>query len=253
MSKFITVSVTENIKLEYDIFGENNTNDLLFIHGGGTDYHFYEDFLIFLSKEYRVFSFSYPGFGKSSNISSYTTEKMVEVIDGFVEQLGLKKFVLVGHSMGGGFAIAYTALRPNREITKLVLLSPFIYPIKEDILTLSRNLTKQGIIESEYIPSKSNKKNNPFLVVLSKYSKTIKLVNMIRLYNFLKKNDLSKYISQIKIPVLGVFDINDIVLSPENQEKGLSLFNNKQIIKYTEYGHNVLFAKKEEILNAIKQ
>jgi non-heme chloroperoxidase len=141
MSRFLTISNPHKITLEYDIWGEKHKESVLFIHGGGTDYHFYEDFIEELAKKYKVYAFSYPGFGKSTNIKRYTVESISSVIDSFAKAMDLKEFILVGHSLGAGFALTYTALYPKRRIAKLVLLSPFIFPIPNSLLNLAKRLT----------------------------------------------------------------------------------------------------------------
>jgi len=51
----------------------------------------------------------------------YAIEAMAEDIGAVVDRLGLERFALVGHSMGGGVALAYAGMHPER-VERLLLL-----------------------------------------------------------------------------------------------------------------------------------
>jgi pimeloyl-ACP methyl ester carboxylesterase len=53
----------------------------------------------------------------------YTIAAMTGDVAAVVDTLGLEKFVLVGHSMGGGVALAYAGAHPDR-VAGLVLVDP---------------------------------------------------------------------------------------------------------------------------------
>ena len=50
-------------------------------------------------------------------------ESMAEDIDDVVNALGLQRFVLVGHSMGGSVSIAYAGIHPEK-VAGLLLADP---------------------------------------------------------------------------------------------------------------------------------
>ena len=91
------------------------------------------------SKGYRVFAIDLPA-GKGSmsdklppKVLKDSPRRIIEVIDGILDALdvGGSPFVLVGPSMGGGFALAYALSRPER-VGALVLISPSVYRIPEE-------------------------------------------------------------------------------------------------------------------------
>jgi len=98
---------------------------ILLLHGFGADKDNWNLFSKYLTKKYHVITPDLPGFGESSKIWSdqYTIAAQVERVHEFVKKIGVKKFHLVGNSMGGLIAGVYAATYPD-EIPTLGLLDP---------------------------------------------------------------------------------------------------------------------------------
>jgi len=98
---------------------------ILLLHGFGADKDNWNLFSQHLTKRYHVIAPDLPGFGESSRIWSdqYTITAQVERVQKFVKKIGLRKFHLVGNSMGGLIAGVYAAAYPD-EILTLALLDP---------------------------------------------------------------------------------------------------------------------------------
>jgi len=98
---------------------------VLLLHGFGADKDNWNLFSQYLTKSYHVIAPDLPGFGESSKIwgDQYNIAAQVERVHEFVKEIGLKKFHLVGNSMGGLIAGVYAATYPD-EILTLGLLDP---------------------------------------------------------------------------------------------------------------------------------
>ena len=90
------------------------------------------------SREYRVFAIDLPA-GKGSRSDKLSPrvlksdpDRIIGVIDKTFDALGVGNapFVIVGPSMGGGFALDYALSRPKR-VGAMVLVSPSVYRIRE--------------------------------------------------------------------------------------------------------------------------
>jgi pimeloyl-ACP methyl ester carboxylesterase len=80
---------------------------------------------------YRVVALDQRGHGDSGAApdGDYQVPTMARDLAAFVDELGLKRFALLGHSMGGRVAIAYTALHPERVGRLIVVdIGPDIHP-----------------------------------------------------------------------------------------------------------------------------
>lgn len=79
-----------------------------------------------------VYAFDVPGFGRSSRpqFSSNAREaesQFVQSIEEWRKQIGLERFVLVGHSMGGFLSCSYALQYPER-VAHLILAEPWGFP-----------------------------------------------------------------------------------------------------------------------------
>src|SRR5947209_8737165 len=74
-----------------------------------------------LGKSHRVFAIDLPPFGYSERKGPYTLQSWVELVSGFATRLGLRRPVVVGHSLGAAVAVGL-ALRHPAQIGGIVLL-----------------------------------------------------------------------------------------------------------------------------------
>ena len=81
----------------------------------------WEVLLAELAADHRVVAFDQRGPGRSSWAASYRPAAMVADVLGVVDALGLARFHLVGHSMGGVIAMLLAAQRPDL-INRLVII-----------------------------------------------------------------------------------------------------------------------------------
>lgn len=96
---------------------------LIIIHGGSEGARAWLSNIIELSRKYTIYVPDLPGFGFSQEMmGKYYIPQMVEFINNFTCALGLQRFYLMGHSLGGGVALQYTLQYPEK-ILKLVLVS----------------------------------------------------------------------------------------------------------------------------------
>ena len=71
--------------------------------------------------QYRVIALDWPGHGRSDDDAVPPSAlRYADVLGAFVDALGLERVVLVGNSIGGAAAIAYTAAHPERVLGLVV-------------------------------------------------------------------------------------------------------------------------------------
>ena len=97
---------------------------IIFIHGLGSYLPAWKKNIEVLKNDYRCIAIDLPGYGKSSKeIHSGQMEFYADVVYEFTQKLGINKFVIAGHSMGGQIGMV-TALKYPDVISGLILVAP---------------------------------------------------------------------------------------------------------------------------------
>jgi len=110
-------------KLDIHYLTGGQGDPLVVIHGGGAGARAWLQSLEEFSRYYTVYVPDLPGFGRSQPMAdSFHISDFVEFLRGFSHDLELKRFHLIGHSIGGGIALHY-ALKFPHEVEKLVLVN----------------------------------------------------------------------------------------------------------------------------------
>lgn len=89
---------------------------VLFIHGNGADSTQWAAQLEHLRRTRRAVAIDLPGMGNSAPTANgdYSLKANAAAIDAAVSSIGLKRFVVVGHSYGGAVAATYAAAHPEK-------------------------------------------------------------------------------------------------------------------------------------------
>ena len=96
-------------KLSYSIFNPTNTKVLLILHGWGSNKEIMQQAFANTLPQYKHIYLDLPGFGKSSNDITLTTQMYVHIVQIFLDALKLKPDIAMGHSFGGKVATLLNA------------------------------------------------------------------------------------------------------------------------------------------------
>jgi pimeloyl-ACP methyl ester carboxylesterase len=89
---------------------------VLFVHGNGANLTQWQAQLDHVRASRRAVALDLRGMGQSaiSSKGDYSVEAMVSDVAAVADALDLKRFVIIGHSYGGGVVAAYAATHPDR-------------------------------------------------------------------------------------------------------------------------------------------
>ena len=120
---------TPGLRTHVQIEGPAHAPVLLLLHGFGSSLHTWDAWGQGLANEYRVVRLDIAGFGLTgpAEPGDYSDEADVQRLLAVVDQLGLPRMTVVGHSMGGRLAWHFAAAHPQR-VDKLVLIAPDGFP-----------------------------------------------------------------------------------------------------------------------------
>ncbi len=103
------------VRVFYRAAGPSGAPILLLLHGFPSASHQFRRLIDALGDRYRLIAPDYPGFGYTEAPAGfrYTFERIAEVIEGFVDRLGLDRFVLYLFDLGAPVGFRLAARRPQ--------------------------------------------------------------------------------------------------------------------------------------------
>lgn len=115
---------------------------LVIIHGSGDGARSWKRNMVALACHYTVYIPDLPGFGLSEALPpSNGLPELVQFVADFTRAIGLQRFHLVGHSIGGGIALQHSIKFPD-TISKLVLVNSMY--LGEDIAAWVRIMSNSA-------------------------------------------------------------------------------------------------------------
>ncbi len=217
---------------------------LVVIHGGGGDARTWWKNITELSEKYTIYAPDLPGYGGSQPLAGdYYIPELSRFLGSFASNLGLERFYLVGHSMGGGVALDY-ALKSPHKIKKLVLVSSLC--LGREIAFWVRLLSIPALLRSlgalTIAVLKSIKwlaeQLNPaeFIMPLSPASMTVggnittfKQQSMV----------LEDRLSEVTVPTLLVWGSKDPIVPVKHAYQAAKVIPDCQVKVFENRGHNV--------------
>jgi len=127
----------KNTKISYTDSGEGNA--IVFLHGFLENKKMWQEYVDFISEQFRVITIDLLGHGESDCLGYvHTMEENANAVQEVLISLKIEKTIILGHSMGGYVGLAFAELFP-KNIQKLVLLNS---TSKEDSAEKKLNRTR---------------------------------------------------------------------------------------------------------------
>lgn len=137
---FVPVSIERNgVRLAHKETGSGEPACIL-IHGWGTDRSSLARQRESLGETHRVVSVDLRGFGESSSPPQrYTIDRYADDVAYVATKLGLERFIVIGHCLGGLVALELAATHSER-VGGLAILESFVVPSARTVLALRGTL-----------------------------------------------------------------------------------------------------------------
>ena len=208
---------------------------ILFIHGWSESRSTFDQISKFLSTKYRCILIDLPGFGESEALEKVTLGKVSKVVEKLIGKLGIKKYNLVGHSLGGAVTLVH-ADKHQDEIDRIVLISPFVTfkQFSKSLFYLIRNLA----------PILINK-------ILNWKKPNLYAVNAFRFAYLLSSTDLYKFLRRVRKDILLVYGTRDSLLSIRPLQPLLGIMNNLHLAIFQDVRHYIFTYNSNELAEKI--
>jgi pimeloyl-ACP methyl ester carboxylesterase len=93
-------------KIMYRLIGKGKP--VMLVHGFGEDGSVWDNQIAFLQNDYQLIIPDLPGSGQSAIIKDMSMEGLAEVLHSIIHQEHIDCCIMIGHSMGGYIALAFT-------------------------------------------------------------------------------------------------------------------------------------------------
>ena len=115
IDKFVSVN---GLRLHYLDWGNRGSRPIIMLHGLRGFAHEWDGISRELCDRYHVLALDQWGRGDSAwdPEANYNTDAYISDLEQLIEHLNLDKFILIGHSMGGGNALNYTSKHPAKVV-----------------------------------------------------------------------------------------------------------------------------------------
>ncbi len=128
---------------------QNDSLPLVLLHGTASSLFTWEACTNVWKEKHRVLRMDMPAFGLTGPNSEddYRIATYVGFVHAFLQKLGVTKCVIIGNSLGGLIAAAYTVEYPD-AVEKLILIDPAGYPIENAKGSLGFTLGRIPVIKN---------------------------------------------------------------------------------------------------------
>ena len=233
----------KNVNVNYELYGEGK-DTLVLLHGWGQNIEMMKPIGDKMSFNHQILIVDLPGHGLSDEPDfAWTLYDYVEMLKELIEDLKLKKVVLIGHSFGGKIALLYASMYKVEKV--VVFGSPYKQKIKNDSLKLKilKTLKKiPGLNKLEDVAKKhigsTDYKN------ASKIMREI-LVNHVNL-------DITEDVKKISVPLLIVWGTNDQAVPIEDAYELEKLVPDSGLVVYQNCTHYAYLENLAQTINVLK-
>jgi pimeloyl-ACP methyl ester carboxylesterase len=260
--------ISDKITINYDVFKANKTANskdlfLVFIHGAGGDLNVWKKERTFFHKiGISTLAIDLRGHGKSEkpeDKSKYQLSYFVKDISKIINAEKIRKFVMVGHCLGGIITILFHKYYPNQAKSYILINSTYEAPIS------LKRIFKYNPINVEMLGNifKYSKKYGPLSHVdHERFAKT-KDLDPLRIYSDITNTsfrswlftyeNISKYneietVKKINQPTLIIQGDKDIVFNTNIAKKLHNLIRNSTLKIIREENH-IIVLNNPDVIN----
>ncbi|MDH5505771.1 MAG: alpha/beta hydrolase [Anaerolineae bacterium] len=245
--------------IHYEVFGRGRP--VILLHGWVGSWGFWQDTMAYLSKDYRTYALEFAGFGESdTRRSAYHIKDYAAQVDQFMEQLGIAQAPLVGHSMGGTVSLSVAAQYAHRVSKVAVIGSPIVGSSLSPLLklfgfrpfaALSYRMMwvfKLGAYIAAPFITRDKNWGNYFVSDLTRTSLEPFLMSIASL----RQTDLRPALSNIHVPVMGMYGNWDVIVSPRQWKPLGQGVPDPHIVRFKKAGHFPMLDKPDLFKKILK-
>ncbi|MCG3208072.1 MAG: hypothetical protein FOGNACKC_01673 [Anaerolineae bacterium] len=214
--------VTDQGIVHYEAYGRGRP--VILLHGWLGSWGYWLETMEALKRQYRCYALDFWGFGESGKRrSSYHVNDFVNLVDQFMDRLGIESAPVVGHSMGGTVAVSLALAKPERVQRVIVVGSPIVGSSLHLFLRLAGKPWIASIVwQMPTALQLGIKVFSPYVVkdwphwykMITRDLSRTTLEAFFLSIGSLHKTDLRPQLPGMTTPLMGIFGVGDNVVQP---------------------------------------
>ncbi len=253
-----TVNSFDGVSISFDNEGKGETTIIL-VHGWANTRSIWDAQVSHFSEEYQVIALDLPGFGKSgNNRSEWTIASFGEDISTIIQQLNLKKVVLVGFSLGGPIVIEAANIASDQVIGVVLVdnlqevemnFPPQMAQYLDSLMMdLANNPTKEKLIGGEFFKKNVDSAYHRVVSLLEGASHIGWRESLADMVNWQNESCMNS-IQSVKAPIIAI-NSDQTPTNVEAFRKYAPTFKAKIV---EDVGHLIMWDNTEEFNRLLKE
>jgi pimeloyl-ACP methyl ester carboxylesterase len=256
----------DGLELRYRTYGKPDPGkpNLVLVHGFANSLQTFRRLVPLLTQDFYVVAVDAPGFGLSAKpvAHDYSNAAQGMVIAHFAAALGLDRYVIGGHSMGGTLAVYIASSDPH--VSGMVLMNPGIIstgvpPISQYLFfpmprvmarmfgsrSFRENFLKRSFLDPEIVTEKVMDD-----MMLGPRSEGY-LAGTTSMMGQYQTGDEPEVASKVRVPTLIAWGMQDRSKKPDELEQVRSLIPGSKVARVQDSGHYVQEERPAEVAAAM--
>ena len=118
----MSIVILEDQIVHYEVLGRGRP--LIFLHGWVGSWRYWIPSMQSVSISYRTYALDLWGFGDTAKYEdNYTLERQVDLLDQFMDEMGIARIALVGHGLGAVVAALFAKKYSRRVVDRIMAIS----------------------------------------------------------------------------------------------------------------------------------
>jgi pimeloyl-ACP methyl ester carboxylesterase len=251
--------VTDQGMVHYETHGTGRP--VILLHGWVESWGLWQPTMEALGHDYRCYALDFWGFGESGKKrDSYAVGDYMDLVRQFMDVLGIFQAPIVGHSMGGTAGLGAAMANPDR-ITKVCVIGS---PIVGSSLSVFLKIAGEpwaGSLAHTFLPglklairvaTPAITRDHRWYDMLARDLSATTVDSFFGSIRSLRHTDLRPRLSEIKIPVMGIYGGRDVIVDPHEYEPLRAGIPQARIEIMPKSGHFPMLDEPESYLGLIR-
>lgn len=246
----------KKVKMSYTDKGKGRV--VVLLHGFLGSKLLWEEYVKVLSKHFRVIAIDLPGHGDTPALGYYhSMEMLAQSVKAVLDGLGVRKYLIAGHSMGGYTALAFAELFPD-NVRGLCLVHSTSHAdsdekIKERDLLIKMIKKNHKKIVSEMILShftiEKNKNNSIKIKTATTIASDTSQHSIVNSLEGMKERKNREMILKFAAyPILFVVGKKDTIINIDSIFSQIGVCKFPTVIMMENYGHLGFYESPKEVI-----